>query len=210
MRFIECEQGGEAWLAARVGVITASRFKDATDRLKRGKPSQKLTDYAYDLAIERISGERSDDVFITKAMRDGTEREPYARMEYEMATGNVATESGILLSDDGRFGYSADGMVGDDGLIEIKCLSSSRKIVEMWATGDTSDYMAQMQGGMWLTGRQWCDFIMYCPQLESVGKSMFLKRIGRDEAYIEEMARGLQEFAEMVDQFEAKLREQAA
>lgn len=210
MKFIECEQGGDAWLAARIGVITASRFKDATDRLKSGKPSQKLTDYAYDLAIERISGERSDDVFITKAMQAGTEREPYARMEYEMATGNVATESGIVLSDDGRFGYSADGMVGEDGLIEIKCPSSSRKIVEMWASGDVSDYIAQMQGGMWLTGRQWCDFIMYCPQLESVGKSMFLKRIERDDEYIGQLEKDLKAFAAIVDSFEEKLRSAAA
>ncbi|MCZ3114852.1 YqaJ viral recombinase family protein, partial [Acinetobacter baumannii] len=91
-------------------------------------------------------------------------------MAYEAATGLLAMESGVVLTDDRLFGYSTDGNVGADGLIEIKCLASAEAIVDMWRTRDMSEYMHQMQGGMWITGRKWCDFVMYCPQLAPIGK----------------------------------------
>lgn len=191
-------QGTPEWHAARVGVITASRFKDACDALKSGDPSQKCLDYAYDIAIELISGETTEDTYITKAMQVGMDREPMARIEYESVTGNLAEESGIVLTDDRVFGYSTDGFVDDDGMIEIKCLSSSRKIIEIWAKGDLSDYMHQIQGGLWITGRKWCDFIMYAPQLEPVGKHLYIQRVERDEDFIEAMEAKLIKFATTV------------
>ena len=201
MKFYECDQGSDSWHSLRVGVVTASRFRDAREKLKNGKQSQKSYDYACDIALERICGERVDDVFVTKAMRLGSEREPFARMEYEMASGNLASESGIALTDDGHFGYSSDGIVGDEGLIEIKCPSSSRKIIETWMTCDLSEYIDQMQGGLWITGRQWCDFIMYCPWLEPIGKELFVKRVHRDDDYIESLEGDLLEFHKMVSRF---------
>lgn len=210
MKFIECNQDSDIWHASRIGVITASRFRDATDKLKNGKPSQKLQDYAYDIVMERISGQTAGEVFVTKAMRIGTEREPFARMEYEMATGNIASESGIILTDDGKFGYSSDGLVGDDGIIEIKCPSSSRKIVETWINADLSEYIDQIQGGLWLTGRKWCDFIMYCPWLEPVGKELFIRRVHRDDDYIAELESDLLAFEQMVERFRKQITEQPA
>jgi exodeoxyribonuclease (lambda-induced) len=201
MKFYECDQGSDSWHSLRVGVVTASRFRDAREKLKNGKQSQKSYDYACDIALERICGERVDDVFVTKAMRLGSEREPFARMAYEMASGNLASESGIALTDDGHFGYSSDGIVGDEGLIEIKCPSSSRKIIETWMTCDLSEYIDQMQGGLWITGRQWCDFIMYCPWLEPIGKELFVKRVHRDDDYIESLEGDLLEFHKMVSRF---------
>ena len=210
MIFIDCAQGEPAWHAARTGVCTASRFKDACDFLKSGKPTQKNLDYAYDIAIEMISGETSDDIYITQAMRAGMDREPFARLAYEEKTGNLAEESGIVLTDDRLFGYSTDGFVGADGLIEIKCLSSSRKIIEMLETGDISDYEHQIQGGMWITGRKWCDFIMYVPKLESIGKNLFIKRIERNDEFIDEMVDRLMDFSRRVDSHVKHLKEKAA
>ena len=210
MIFIPVIQGSEEWHEARIGVITASRYKDACELLKNGSPTQKNIDYAYDIAIERISNETTEDTYVTRAMQIGVQREPYARMAYEEKTGNLAEESGIVLTDDRIFGYSSDGLVGTNGLIEIKCLSSSRKIIEMWETGDISEYIHQIQGGLWLTGRSWCDFVMYAPQLEPIGKQLFIKRIERDEAFIEDMEEKLWNFAKRVQAHVEVLTQKAA
>lgn len=209
-RLIECAQGSQEWLEARTGVITASRFKDAVDALKNGTPSAKSVSYAAQVALERISRTPSDEGFTTWQMRRGTELEPKARMEYEFRTGNLASESGIALTEDGVFGYSTDGFVGDDGLIEIKCPASPEKIVAMWATGDLSEYIHQIQGGLWITGRKWCDFIMYCPQLDPVGKQLFLRRVERDDNFIDDMVEKLLAFKVRVDANEEILRKEVA
>lgn len=210
MKLIQCEQGSEAWFKARAGVITASKFADAISTLKNGSPSQASKDYAYRVAVERIYGETTEDTFVTWEMRRGTELEPYARIAYEAKTGNLAQESGVVLTDDCVFGYSTDGLVDDDGLIEIKCPNSARKLVEMWETGDLSEYEHQIQGGMWITGRKWCDFIMYAPQLEPVGKHLYIKRIERDDNFIEAMESKLWEFARRVQSHVDNLKKEAA
>lgn len=210
MILIQCEQGTPEWFAARAGVITASKFSDAISTLKNGTPSQASKDYAYKVAVERICGETTEDTYQTFEMRRGAELEPLARMAYEVKTGNLAQESGIVLTDDRIFGYSTDGLVDDDGLIEIKCPNSARKLVEMWETGDLSEYEHQIQGGMWITGRKWCDFIMYAPQLEPVGKHLYIKRIERDDDFIEAMESQLWDFARRVQLHVDNLKKEAA
>lgn len=210
MIFINCQQGTPEWFASRAGVITASKFADAVSALKNGSPSQASKDYAYKVAIERIFGETTEDTYVTWEMRRGTELEPLARIAYEARTGNLAEESGIVLTDDKVFGYSTDGFVDDDGLIEIKCPNSARKLVEMWESGDISEYEHQIQGGMWITGRKWCDFIMYAPQLEPVGKHLFIKRVERNDDFIEDMEARLWEFARRVQTHIDNLKREAA
>lgn len=206
MIFLNDEQGSDAWKMNRVGVITASKFKDALDVTAKGLPTAKSILYAAQVAIERVSGEPCDDTFNSWQMKRGSELEPFARIAYEAQTGNLASEAGIVLTDDRKFGFSTDGSIEDDGLLEIKCLSSAVSILEMWKTNDMSDYMHQMQGGMWLTGRKWCDFAMFCPQLEKVGKSLFLRRVLRDDSFIENMEAGLLLFEQRVSENEAILR----
>jgi len=210
MIFINCEQGTPEWFAARAGVITASKFSEAIATLRSGEPSQASKDYAYKTAIERICGETTEDTYQTFEMRRGTELEPLARIAYEARTGNLAEESGIVLTDDRMFGYSTDGFVDEDGLIEIKCPNSARKLVEMWETGDISEYEHQIQGGLWITGRKWCDFIMFAPQLEAVGKDLFIKRVMRDDDFIEDMEAKLVNFASKVQEHIDSLRREAA
>lgn len=206
MIFINCEQGSEEWHKARCGVITASKFRDAVEKTAKGKPTAKSELYAAQVAIERISGAPSDEVFNSWQMQRGTKLEPMARMEYEAATGNLATESGVVLTDDRLFGYSTDGELGDDGIIEIKCLASAIGVLQMWRDHDLTDYMHQIQGGLWITGRKYCDFVMYAPQLENVGKQLFVQRVERDEKFIDEMVEELLAFAKVVDTNEAILR----
>lgn len=206
MRLLEVEQGTPEWLAARVGVITASRFKDACSRLAKGGMTSYATKYADDVALERVTGEMVDPGFVTWQMRAGQEREPFARALYERHTAQWVEQSGIALTDDGRFGYSTDGFVGEDGAIEIKSPSSASVILSMWRDHDLSEYQHQMQGGLWLTGRKWIDFVMYVPSLAGIGKELYIKRVTRDEAFIETMESQLMEFLKLVDHNEAALR----
>lgn len=210
MILIQCAQGSLEWHAARVGVITASKFREAIETTQKGKPTAKSSLYAAQVAIERISGQPCDEGFNSWQMKRGQEMEPLARMEYEAHTENLASESGIVLTDDRLFGYSTDGLVGADGLIEIKSLVSAIGVLEMWRDRDLSEYMHQIQGGLWITGRKWCDFVMYAPQLEPVGKQLFCQRVERDEKFIGELEASLMAFASTVKENEQILRAKAA
>lgn len=214
MMFIECDQGTPEWHAARAGLCTASCFADAisvTSRAsgtrKAGDPTAAAERYAADLAIERITGKPFGVPPKSWILDRGHELERLARMAYEGTRTSLVTvtEAGICIDGNG-FGYSTDGLVDDDGLIEIKCPIASDKILAMWKTGDVSEYIHQMQGGMWITGRRWCDFIMYVPDLACIGKDLFVKRINRDDNFIDAMVPQLARFQAMVGEFEKVLR----
>ena len=219
MIILNLPQGSTEWLYGRAGVATASRFCDARARLTRaskngkaGDPAGKAIEYAWTVAMERIADQPLDQTFETWQMRRGSTLEPEARMAYEMKTGLLAGESGLLLTNDRAFGYSSDGLVGEDGLIEIKCPANCQKIGDIWRDPETStdEYIDQIQGGLWITGRKWCDFVMYCPWLASVGKDLFVKRVERDDDYIEELESDLMAFKALVGQYETLLRSHAA
>jgi hypothetical protein len=210
---IECIQGSPEWMAARSGAITASRFADAISVLTRksgdknpGDPTAAADKYAGDIAIERVSGKPYGEPVKAWTLERGHIMETAARIAYEARQKELATESGVALTDDRLFGYSTDGCVGNDGLIEIKCPVDSVKIFDMLQTGDVSEYHHQIQGGLWITGRKWCDFIMYVPDLEAVGKDLYIKRIYRDDDFIDAMVADLLKFNKRVQQFEAILR----
>jgi exodeoxyribonuclease (lambda-induced) len=206
MIFIECEQGTPEWFQARAGVITASTFSDALAVLKRksgdkeaGDPTDASDGLAYDTAFERISGEPYGDTFQTYAMKRGSEQEAFARMRYESRYNVMVDEAGIVLTDDRLFGYSTDGFVGAKGMIEVKTPQNSNKILNIIRTGDVSEYIHQIQGGMWISGREWCDFICYIPPLKGVNNDLYVKRIFRDDNFIEEMESGLLRFNKRVE-----------
>jgi exodeoxyribonuclease (lambda-induced) len=218
MILIEAVQGSEQWLQARSGVITASRVADAISVLSRksglkspGDPTEASDKYAYEVAFERISGVPYGAPIKAYTLERGHTLEPIARMLYEERTGNLAMESGIVLSDDRKFGYSTDGFLNDDrGIIEIKCPVDTVKIMDMLTTGDTSEYDHQIQFGLFLTGRAYCDFIQYVPALESVGRDLYVKRIERNEEFIEDMVAKVLTFEKRVSAYESLLRKQAA
>jgi hypothetical protein len=203
-------QGSDGWLAVRAGVITASMFATARQRLKtgpnKGDFSAAAKTYAFRLAIERIGGIPLDEGFETWQMRRGVELEPAARFAHELALGGLVMPCGFVTTDDGRFGASADGLVGDSGGAEYKCLVSPEKLRDVYLTGDISDYLDQVHGGLWITGREWWDFCVYCPALESIGRELFRLRVERDDTYIAAMADDLEEFAAFVASNEAALR----
>lgn len=212
MRHITAPQGSEEWLQARVGKITASRCKDARDRLKPakgesiGKPSAKCIAYAAQVAVERIAGRSVDKVFENWQMREGTEQEPHARQAYDLETGNIVQEVGAIATDDGAFLYSPDGLIGDDGLLEIKTILSADRILRIVGEGDLSDFMDQCLMGLWLTGRKWIDLVLWCPALEPIERQLTIHHITRDENAIEALEADLLAFAAMVRKNESLLR----
>lgn len=195
------EQGSEEWLAARKGCITGSRFKDCRDKLKNGQPSKACIAYALDTARERIGG-NAPAKFQNAAMRHGTEQEPIARAKYEARTGYLVEEVGFFTTEDGLFGLSPDGLIDDDGVLEIKTMVSSDTLFTAVADGDISDYIDQCNGYLWLLGRQWVDLVLWVPDLNH----MTIRRITRDEDAIEALEGDLMAFAQMVKTYETKLR----
>lgn len=96
-------------------------------------------------------------------------------------------------------------IIATEGLIEVKCPVDALKITNIWANGDVSEYWEQMQGGMWITGAKWCDFVMYVPELKRSGKDCFIQRVVRDDLFIENMEQQLLKFADRVRQNAALL-----
>lgn len=203
-------QGSDEWLASRRGVITGSRFKDARDYKKGGIHSEKLIGYARDVARERFGG-TVPGTFANAAMRTGTEQEPIAKLNYEEETGALVHSAGFITTDDSLFGVSVDGLVGEDGVIEIKTMVSSNTLFKAIVEEDHSEYIDQCNGAMWLLGRKWTDLILWAPDLADAGrKGLHIVRIIRDEAQIEKLEADLMRFAVLVDELETKLRLKAA
>lgn len=193
-------QGTPEWLEARKGVITGSRFKDCRDRLKSGLPSKKCIDYAMDVAREREGGEPLQ-VFVNGAMRLGSEQEPYARALYERKTGHIVEEAGFITTPDRLFGVSVDGLVGKDGIIEIKTMVSSDTLFTAFVDGDISSYTDQCNGEMWLLGRKWTDLILWVHDLQR----MKIIRIDRDDNEVEALESDLMDFERLVTKYQKAL-----
>ena len=204
-------QGSAEWLASRAGVITASMFAACRQKLKsgpnKGSLSSEAQGYAFRLAVERISGTPLDEGFSTWAMKRGQELESAARAEVEVALGVFVDEAGFVCTDDLKFGASADGFIDHDGGLEIKCLVDPSRIRDVIMKDDISEFMDQIQGGMWITGRKWWQFALYCPALEPVGLHLWMKRVERDDNYINEMELDLLEFERVVSKYEQTLRD---
>lgn len=199
--FSNHQQGTPEWISERRGIVTGSRFKDARDKLKGGQPSKACLAYAMDIARERAGG-AAPSKFQNSAMRIGTEEEPRARMAYERRTGNLVNEVGFFYTDDHLFGGSVDGLIDDDGVLEIKTMVSSDTLFTAMADGDLSAYMDQCLGYLWLLGRQWVDLVLWCPDLQHI----VIHRITRDEDAIQKLQDDLMAFATLVGQYEDQLR----
>jgi putative phage-type endonuclease len=163
MKVLELEQRSPEWYAVRCGIPTASEFdKIITSSGTQSKQRQK---YMYQLAGEKLGG-IVDESYQSFAMLQGIEKEDDARSLYELLNEPVQ-KVGFCLSDCGRWGCSPDGLVGVDGLIEIKCPIMSTHVGYL-LEGDEipTDYFQQTQGQLFVTGRKWVDFVSYFPGLK--------------------------------------------
>lgn len=210
MIVIQCEQGSEAWHAARAGCITASMFKVARQRLKtganKGEFNEASKNYAFRLAVEQISGVPLDEGFSTWQMKRGNELEPDARRRHEEEAGVVVERAGFVVSDDGEFGASADGLIGEDSGSEYKCLVSPEGLRDVLVNNDMSEFTDQVQGCMWITGRKTWHFGLYCPALLPVGADFTYRVVKRDDNYINDLEQDLIAFRTLVLQYRSKLK----
>lgn len=193
MRVSDAPQGSAEWLALRLGKATGSRFADV---LAGGRGLSRRA-YATQLALEIITG-RPVEAYITPAMELGTEREPIARSEYEVLTGHFVTEVGFCLHDSLPCGVSPDGLIDDDGGLEIKCPKERTHAEYLTLPAEPPAYTAQIQGCLWITGRAWWDFVSFHPAFPANAR-LIVRRIGRDEAYIEQLARAVALFGAEVE-----------
>lgn len=188
----DIEQGTAEWLELRKGYITASRFKDVLAKGRNGAPSKTRQSYMYQLAAEIMSGE-IEESYTNSYMEWGTEQEPHARELYELSNGLEVEEVTFIKLGDHRIGASPDGLVGDSGGLEIKCPKSSTQIETILKGELPSQYVSQVQGCLWVSGREWWDFVSFDPRIK--GKSSYFeKRIYRDDKYIADLEAKVFEF----------------
>lgn len=175
-----------------------------------GEWSETALNYAFRLAVERIAGEPLDEGFQNWAMRRGNELEPEARREHEAQSGLFVKRAGFVMTADGVFGASADGLIGADEGSEYKCFIAPEKLRAFWIDSDPSSVMEQAQGCMWITGRKRWHICLYCPALASASKQLWWHIFERDDNFIEQMEIDLMEFKGVVDQYEKLLRTKVA
>jgi len=158
------EQGSEEWFAARLGRVTASRVADVMTRTKSGYGAGR-SNYMMELLCQRLTGNREEG-FTNSAMQRGTDLEPIARGRYEIENDIFVDEIGLVNHPDiENFAASPDGLVGEDGLIEIKCPNTATHIKFLQYGKIPPKYQTQMTVQMICTGRIWCDFVSFDDRL---------------------------------------------
>ena len=196
-------QGGEAWFAERLGRATASRIADIIARTKE-RYSTSRENYMVELALERITGRRAES-YTNAAMQRGTDLEPLARAAYEASTGVLVAEVGMIPHPRiAMAGASPDGLVGDDGLIEIKCPNSATHIRTLRSKKPSGEYVTQMAWQMACAGRDWCEFVSYDPRMPD-GLDLFVVRVHRDDAMIAMLETEVDAFLVEVDALVSEL-----
>ena len=199
------EQGSHEWHLQRVAKVTASRLADVMATIKTGEAASRIN-YKAQLVAERLTGSPSDS-FSNAAMAWGTEQEPNARMAYEAFTGELVDQVSFIDHPTiANSGASPDGLVGEDGLIEIKCPNTATHIDTLLHRNIPNKYLLQMQWQMTCTGRQWCDFVSYDPRMPE-RLQLCVIRVTRDNDLIAECEYKVREFLAEVDNLSNQLGE---
>ena len=191
------QQGTEQWFASRLGKVTASRVKDVIAKTKTGYSTSRKN-YALELALERITGNRQEG-YTNGAMQRGTDMEPIARAAYEALTGEIVEEVGLIDHPAiDMSGASPDGLVGKEGLIEIKVPNSATHLEVLTSKRADPQYMPQMQWQMACTGRRWVDFVSFDDRFPEHLR-LFVHRVNRDDAFIADLEAEVASFLKEVD-----------
>lgn len=200
------EQRTAEWFAARLGKVTASRVADVIAKTKSGEYTAGRDNLMAQLAIERLTGQAQES-YSNSYMQWGTEQEPFARAAYEIATGQMVEECGFVPHPMiENAGASPDGLVGDDGLVEIKCPNTATMIETLLTQKVPSKYITQMQMQMACTGRLWCDFVSFDPRLPAKAQ-LWVKRVPRDPEFILKMEVEIVKFLAELDGKANKLKD---
>lgn len=199
------EQGSEEWFAIRRGKVTASRIADLMAETKRGGVAASRKNYAAELVAERLTGTTAK-FYVNEAMQWGTDQEAPARDLYAFLTDASVTETGFVVHPSiPDSGASPDGLVGDDGLVEIKCPNTATHIETLLGGGIADKYRKQMLWQMACTGRQFCDFVSYDPRLPGE-MQMHIERVERNDEEIGFIEGAVRKFLAEIAETEARLR----
>ena len=198
MRIVGYEQGTEAWLESRLGCPSGSGF----DKLvtSTGKPSTSAEGYINQLIAELLTG-KTTDMKVTEWMQRGTELEPQARNFYELASGNQVQEIGFCKHDSMECGVSPDGLVGDDGALEIKCPSPSVHVSYLRGNKLPTKYVQQCQGVLWICEREWLDFVSYNESMPAL-----IVRVHRDQDFIKALETEVTKACNLIEKEVERLR----
>ena len=198
-------QGSADWLQARLGHCTASRFKDVLAKIKSGEAAIRKN-YKALLVVERLTGTIQES-YTNDAMQWGNDNEPQARSMYEFKSDNIVQEVGFIHHPTITWaGCSCDGLIGEDGGLEIKSPYKSAVHIETLLNGVPSEHVAQIQGSMWITGRKWWDFVSFDGRMPA-NLQIYIKRIERDDKYISDLEAEVIAFLGEVSDLETKLKE---
>ena len=198
-------QGSDAWFQSRIGKVTASRVADVIAKTKTGYSTSR-ENYMAQLVCERMTGTVAES-YTNAAMQHGTDNEPLARAAYEALKDVLVDEVAMITHPTiSMAGASPDGLVGDDGLIEIKCPNTATHIDTLLSDKVPSKYVTQMMWQMACTGRQWCDFVSFDPRMPKE-LQLFVKRVMRDDEQIAMLEKEVLSFLEELDEKVNKLND---
>ena len=190
------EQRTDEWFAARLGKVTASRVADVIAKTKTG-PSASRENYLTQLVLERLTGKQGES-YTNAAMQWGTETEPMARQDYELKRGVFVDETGFMDHPTiENSGASPDGLVGDKGLVEIKCPNSATHMETLLSGKIPAKYIPQMMWQMACTKREWCDFVSFDPRFPE-NLQIFIERVTYDPTYVKMLELEITQFLDDV------------
>ena len=195
MKIYNFEQRTPEWIEIKRGKMSAS---NAETIIANGKG---LETYIYNLMAEYYSSAEKEN-YINADMQRGIDLEPEAKIEFQFYTGLDIKEVGCVELNDYILA-SPDGLIGDDGLIEIKCPNDSIYFKLLLSNNIKPEYIAQMQMQMYVTDRQYCYFVSYNPNFE---KSLYIKKINRDEEMIEKLKKGLERGTQLIKEIKENFR----
>lgn len=208
MKILELTQGTDEWYKMRAGKVTASRINDVMARIKTGEAAARK-DYKAQIVAEILTGTPQENGFKSAEMQWGNDQEPFARAAYEIATGAMVDQVGLVLHPTiERGAASPDGLVGLDGLVEIKCPKTATHLQYLVDGKVPAHYQPQMLWQMACTERQWCDFVSFDPRLPE-HLQLFVQHFIRDQKRIDEIESEVRSFLAEVDAILAALPQAA-
>lgn len=199
IEILNCEQGTDEWRRARLGLPTASEFDTVQAKGRGGGESVARRKYMLTLIGERLTGEIAPDGYSNAHMERGKLMEAEARAAYAFMADVEPQQVGFVRN--GIAGASPDSMIGESGLLEIKTKLPHLHLDVLQQDRLPPDHVAQVQGQLWVSGREWCDFVSYWPKLR-----LFVKRVHRDEQYIATLKIAVEQFTEELLRLEATFK----
>jgi len=201
---IDAPQRSPEWFAARLGRLTGSRAKDMLATIKSGEAAVRR-DLRAQLVVERLTGQSAEDGYVNEDMQRGIDLEAEARAAYEARMGVLVDTAGFLAHSELMAGYSPDGLVGDDGLIEIKCPKIATHYRRLSSDDAWSDVLPQIRHGLWMTGRTWADLVSYDNRFPDRLR-IVIKRVTADALALDEYDEKVRAFLAEVDRDIAAVR----